>query len=85
MLHDIPVYIDSRCDLYTEEYNDVTIATDYDKLTDAVPLYETIINRYDLNVFMIYSGSKLDTLLGKDENFSKCYSDSLCTIYRKVQ
>ena len=21
----------------------------------------------------------------KDENFSKCYSDSLCTIYRKVQ
>lgn len=85
MLHDIPVYIDSRCDLYTEEYNDVTIATDYDKLTDAVPLYEAIINRYDLNVFMIYSGSKLDTLLGKDENFSECYSDSLCTIYRKVQ
>ena len=85
MLHDIPVYIDSRCDLYTEEYNDVTIATDYDKLTDAVPLYEAIINRYDLNVFMIYSGSKLDTLLGKDENFSECYSDSICAIYRKVQ
>lgn len=84
MLNDIKVYIDSRCDLYTEEYNSVTIATDYSKLIDANPLYEGIISRYDLNVFMIHTGSLLDTLLAMDENFYECYSDSLCVIYRKV-
>lgn len=84
MLNDIPVYIDSRCDLYTEEYNGVTVAKDYDKLTECSTLYDVIISRYNLNVFMIYSGSKLETLLRVDPNYEECYSDKLCSIYRKI-
>ena len=84
MLNDIKVYIDSRCDLYTEEYNDVTIATDYERLTNCSSMYTNIIDKYDLNVFMIYAGSKLDTLLNVTPGYEVQYTDGLCKIYRKV-
>lgn len=81
MLNDIKVYIDSRCDLYTKEYNGTDIANDYNKLMHCDKEYKKIIEKYDIDTFIIPAGSALETLLEENEQYTRVYIDDIAVIY----
>ena len=84
MLNNIQVYIDSRCDLYTEEYNGKEIATDYNKLINCDNDYIEIIEKYNINMFIIQSKTPLETLLRENEKFQMIYRDDIAVIYKEI-
>lgn len=83
MLNDIKVYIDSRCDLYTKEYNGTDIANDYNKLTKCDSEYKNIIEKYNLNIFLMPINTQLDTLLNENDEFEMIYKDNTAVIYKQ--
>lgn len=87
----IPVMIDSRCDLYTPEYNTKTgnpedgtdIFMDVQNVCTLSIGYEYIFDKYDITHVISYTNSKLSMMLRKDENYSILYSEGGFTIYER--
>jgi len=81
MLNNQQVFIDSRLDLYTEEYNkDVTVFKDY---LNIELKYKEIIDKYNINIFFIKSNTPLSTILSVDNDFEEIYSDDVASVYIK--
>lgn len=83
MLNNIKVFIDSRCDLYTKEYNKTTVAEDYTKIQKASVDYEKLINKYHINLFIISPEIPLYTLLVNSNEYKIIYEDKTAVIFRK--
>ena len=70
----IPVFIDSRCDLYTPEFGSST-----DIFSDALEVprlnsnYEEIFERYGVRYVMLYSGADVNVKLKADDNYFVVY------------
>ena len=87
----IPVMIDSRCDLYTPEYNTKTkdpkdgtdIFMDVQKVCTISVQYETVFNKYDITHVISYTNSKLSMLLRNDDNYKVLYRDNNFTVYER--
>ena len=94
LFKDIPVFIDSRCDLYTQEFNGTKIGNGKyfgrDIFNDAMEIsrmevdYDTKFKEYDINYIMTYSGSKLKTEISKDVRYQKLYDDGNFAIFKKI-
>lgn len=81
MLDNQKVFIDSRLDLYTEEYNKgVTVFKDYLNIQLD---YKEIIEKYDINMFFIKSNTALATILSVDNEFEQVYTDDVTSVYIK--
>jgi len=84
MLNNIKVFIDSRCDLYTKEYNkDVTVAEDYMKTLNCRVDYDETVDKYKIKYFLISEERPLFVMLSKDNNYEIIYQDSTASIFRK--
>ena len=89
----IPVFIDSRCDLYLPEFNkDAHMFYDFLNL-DGVNFtnMKGKINEYDFDYFLIYSNQKLDIYFrDRPDEYIKVYpeegdQDIFFTIYKRVK
>lgn len=94
LLNDIPVFIDSRCDLYTPEFNGTynkekkkfegkDIFTDYINTTSLSKYYEDTFKEYGITHVITKSKSKLNMLLSKDSNYDLIYKDENFKIYKR--
>jgi len=81
MLNNIKVYMDSRCDLYTKEYNGTDIANDYIKISNCDKEYNKIIEKYNLNTFIIPVNTPLETLLEGNKQYERIYTDDIAVIF----
>ena len=95
LLNDIPVFIDSRCDLYTPEFNGTynkdkkkyegkDIFSDYINISSISTWYETKFEDYGITHVICKKNSKLKMLLEKDDNYKELYSDSNFYIYDRL-
>ena len=87
LLQDIPVFIDSRCDLYTPQFNandELDIFTDALSVPDMNENYEKIFNKYGVNYAIFYSNNKVCQLIDTDNNYAKVYQDDYFVIYEKL-
>lgn len=83
----IPSFIDSRCDLYTPEFNgdpDKDIFSDALSVTGANYNYQDIFDKYGVKHVMIYSSTDLNVMLRKDSNYEELYNDGNFCIYKKI-
>lgn len=91
----IPVFIDSRADLYTPEFNGSknedgeyegnNIFSDYINTTNISTYYENTFNKYDITHVLIRKNSKLNMFLSRDsEHYKKLYSDDNFVFYVRV-
>lgn len=88
----IPVFIDSRADLYAPEFNDNLDKDDYGKdiFSDALNIagiaynYKDAFAEYGVTHVISYSNSKLVMLLSDDSDYIKLYEDDYFTIFEKV-
>lgn len=91
----IPVFIDSRCDLYTPEFNgtynkEQKCYSGRDIFSDAVNIanlgvsYKDKFDQYGVTHAILYSNSKLAMLLKNDSNYSKIYDQGNFCIFEKL-
>lgn len=84
---DIPVFIDSRADLYTPEFNgnkDKDIFSDFIKVSGINVHYETIFDKYEITHLLIPNNAKINLFISKDENYKSLYKDDNFVIYERL-
>lgn len=85
LFRDIPVFIDSRCDLYSPEFNEgVNIFSDYLNINSISTYYEDSFKKYGITHIMSYSNSKLNMFLKRDSNYKLLYSDDHFVFYERL-
>ncbi len=96
----IPVLIDSRCDLYTPQFNSPTgkakdgkdIFMDVQNVTTGAADYSKVFKEYGITHVITYSDSKIHNKLDQDSNYEKIYpkteeekqKDNRFVIYKKI-
>ena len=86
LFKDIPVFIDSRADVYDPKFNgwEDDIFRDFINLSGASNNYEEKFEHYGITHLLIYKDSTLDKVLRLDKNYSELYSDSKFIIYERI-
>ena len=81
----IPVFIDSRADLYTPEFNEGTyIFSDFLNISNIGTYYEDKFEEYGITHVIIYKNAKLNIFLSRDENYLQLYSDDNFCVYERL-
>ena len=81
----IPVFIDSRADLYSPEFNDgCNIFDDYMTLSSIGKYYEESFNDYGITHIILYKNSKLNMFISRDDNYKELYSDDHFIFYERL-
>ena len=82
----IPVFIDSRADVYDPKFNGLEddIFQDYISITNLNCDYEKKFEHYKINYVMTYKDAKLNYGLSRDDNYKEIYSDKNFIIYERL-
>ena len=81
------MFIDSRADLYTPEFNgdkNKDIFTDFVRVSSLSVHYEDIFDKYDITHLIIPNNSKMNLFVSKDENYKELYKDDHFVIYERL-
>jgi hypothetical protein len=87
LFQDVPVFIDSRADLYTPEFNgdeNKDVFTDALKTAAVSTYYETIFEKYEITHLLIPLNTKINLFISKDENYRELYEDEHFIIYERL-
>jgi len=80
----IPVFIDSRADLYSPEFNDgIDVFSDFLDISNIGLHYEKKFEEYNITHVMMYENAKLNLFISRDENYTKLYEDEYFVIYER--
>jgi len=83
----IPVFIDSRADLYTPEFDEEQkrdIFSDFLNINGLSKDYETAFEGYGITHVLIPTGATMNKFLSKDENYKELYSDNYFVLYERL-
>lgn len=85
----IPVFIDSRADLYAPEFSGneaEDIFTDFINTSSIAKFYEDTFEKYDITHVIISKKSKTNMIITKtkDENYKELYSDDNFIVYERL-
>lgn len=85
----IPVFIDSRADLYAPEFSgnkDEDIFTDFINTSGISKFYEDTFEKYNITHVIMYKKSKMNLIITKtkDRNYKELYSDDNFVIYERL-
>lgn len=86
MFNDIKCFIDSRCDLYTKEYNkDCEVANDYINIIRCTGNYENLLNKYNIEYLLISKESALSKNIFNNSKYEKLFEDDISYVIRRVK
>ena len=84
----IPVFIDSRADLYAPEFSgkEEDIFMDFINTSSIGDFYEDTFEKYDITHVITYKNSKMNMIIKEtnDPNYKQLYEDSYFTVYERV-
>ena len=84
----IPVFIDSRADLYSPEFNGKVddIFMDFIDTSSIGMFYEDVFEKYDITHVITYENSKMNMIITKthDPHYKELYKDDYFVIYERV-
>ena len=80
----IPVFIDSRADLYTPEFNPgCTVFDDFLNISNIGTYYENKFDEYDITHVICFKNAKLNMFLSRNYEYKELYSDDHFVIYER--
>ena len=83
----IPVFIDSRADLYAPEFSGKKddIFMDFIETSNISKYYEDIFEKYGITHVITYENSKMNMIItkSKDENYKELYKDDYFVVYER--
>ncbi len=85
----IPVFIDSRADLYSPEFNGKVVDDIFMDFIDTSSIgmfYEDVFEKYDITHVITYDNSKMNMIITKthDPHYKELYKDDYFVIYERV-
>ncbi len=84
----IPVFIDSRADLYAPEFSgkEEDIFTDFINTSSIGTFYEDTFEKYDITHVITYKNSKVNMIIieTKDPHYKKLYDDKYFIVYERL-
>ena len=84
----IPVFIDSRADLYAPEFSgkEDDIFMDFIETSNISKFYEDTFEKYGITHVITYENSKMNMIIAKtqDENYKELYKDDYFVVYERV-
>jgi hypothetical protein len=88
LFNNIPVFIDSRCDLYTPEYNgeNCTVFDDFMDVQTGNTYCEEIFEKYDITHIIISKDSLIYTeIVGANNGkYNELYSDDYFAVFERI-
>lgn len=87
LFEDVPVFIDSRADVYDPQFNkwEDDIFRDFINIADLNTNYEDKLEHYGITHLLIYKNSLLSKMLTKDsDNYKELYSDDNFIIFKRL-
>ena len=80
--NDIPVFIDSRAEVYIQNFNGgKDIVNDF-LGTEEYQKYKSIFRKYDFDYALIYQNKNLYTYLIKDDDYEEIYHEDLFVLFK---
>ena len=84
----IPVFIDSRADLYSPEFSnkEEDIFSDFIDTSSIGKFYEDIFEKYQITHVITYENSKMNMIITKtkDPNYKELYKDDYFVVYERL-
>ena len=84
----IPVFIDSRADLYAPEFSGKKddIFMDFIETSSIAKFYEDTFEKYNITHAIMYKNSKINMIIEKtkDPNYKKLYEDKYFVVYQRL-
>ena len=84
----IPVFIDSRADLYAPEFSgkEDDIFIDFINTSNIGEFYEDTFEKYDITHVITYKNSKMNMIIKEtnDPNYKELYEDDYFTVYERI-
>ena len=84
----IPVFIDSRADLYAPEFSgkEDDIFMDFINTSNIGEFYEDTFEKYDITHVITYKNSKMNMIIKEtnDPNYKELYEDDYFTVYERI-
>ncbi len=85
MLENRKVFIDSRADLYTKEYNSgVNVAMDYIRINNCTDNYIKLLEKYDIDYVFVEKNASIAKNLVMHEEYKMIYQDNVACIIEKI-
>lgn len=86
IFNDIPVFIDSRLDVYCSEFNNTNIFFDYVKVFNGSINYKEVFEKYKFTHILLYNSELINTYIKDDSNYNLIYQDKYFSLYEsKIQ
>lgn len=86
LLNEVKVFIDSRQDLYLDDYNsNCEVYSDYLKLIQGKVHYKDILKKYNFEYLIITKSTLLETYISFDKEYVQILSDKDCVLYQKIK
>ena len=83
LFNDIPVFIDSRCDLYLKEFNGMDYSI-FDELEDIIFDYDVLFRDYDVTHVLLDKSSSFYMVILKDVNYNIIYEDEYFILFERM-
>lgn len=84
MLNDIPVFIDSRLDVYCSEFNDTDIFYDFIQASTGNKNYNEIFEKYNFTHILLKPSEKIQQYICNDSNYNVIFEDENYILYEKI-
>lgn len=87
LFQDVKVFIDSRADLYTPEFNgdsEKDIFSDAVQVASISKYYEDVFDKYEITHLLIPNNTKMNMFISRDENYKELYKDNNFVIYERL-
>ena len=83
LMEEVPVFIDSRCDLYTPEFNKgITVFDDFMDLTYGKITLSSLMDKYDLEYALVPVKQHEQVYMKENSEYTEIYKDKNFAIYR---
>ena len=83
-LNDIPVFIDSRTEIYCIEFNPNSILIEWNMVKNGTQDYSYLFEKYNITHVLVYNTEIVNQYIKNDtSNYEKIYSDNCFTLYKK--
>lgn len=85
LMNDIPVFIDSRADLYAPEFNPGCTVFDDFISTSSVDIYpEETFEKYNITHIILENNGAINTIVSGSHDYNVLYTDDYFTIYERI-
>ena len=83
MLNNIPVFIDSRLDVYCSEFNNTDVFHNYIDIVSDLEYYEDVFSKYDFTHILLKNDEVILKYLKRDTNYTILYEDEYFTLFER--